>query len=412
MRLDAEVAIVGGGLAGACMANLLATVSRLAPERIALIEPRLNFQGAAAKDIDLRVFAISRASERILRHCEVWDGLPAARLSPYERMCVWDEDGKADGTGAVHFDCADIGQPNLGYVIENALLQSALLARARDRGVRLISGQVATLELREGAMGIGLHDGALMHAGLVVAADGADSPMRQLMGIDARGAAYAQRAIVTHIRTSMPHRRTAWQRFLANGPIALLPLREGTEDKRCSIVWSTTEAAARDLMSATEEQFCQAVRQAVDGVVGAVLSCTRRVDFSLRHAHAASYVKPRFALVGDAAHTIHPLAGQGVNLAFLDCAALAQTIGEARQCDSDPGDLKVLRRYERWRKGENLLMLAALDGLNRLFSNASPPLGLLRRAGLTAVDKITPLKSRFMRRALGLTGDLPAAAVQ
>jgi 2-polyprenylphenol 6-hydroxylase len=412
MRVDADIVIVGGGLAGACMASLLARPGKLTADRIALVEPRLQLRQPAAKDIDLRVSAISRASERILSACGVWDRLPGERIGPYERMCVWDEGGKAQGSGAIRFDCADIGQPNLGYVLENSVMQFALLHRAQELGVRLISGQVATLELQGDAMAVGLQDGSRLHTRLVIAADGADSPARGMMGIATRGAAYAQRAIVTHIRSDESHRRTAWQRFLSTGPIALLPLRDGADDKRCSIVWSTTEQAAQQLMTAGDSEFCRAVSTATDGVVGTVLDCTRRVDFPLRHLHAERYVTPRFALVGDAAHAIHPLAGQGVNLGFLDCAALAQAIDEALARGTEPGDFKILRRYERWRKGENLLMLAALDGLNRLFSNDSRPLGLLRRSGLTVTDRIAPLKTQFMRRALGLAGDLPAAAVQ
>lgn len=416
MRLDADILIIGGGMAGACMASLLAAQGKFSPGRIALIEPKLKLDSGAGKDVDLRVSAISRASERILRACGVWERIAAGRNAPYERMCVWDEAGKADGSGAIHFDCADIGQPNLGYIVENGLMQYALLERARELGVRLISGQLAALEVQEGGIVARLQDGSQLSARLVIAADGSDSPARRMMNINARGALYGQRAVVTHIRSSQSHQRTAWQRFLTTGPIALLPLLEGADDKRCSIVWSTSEAHARELMALPEAEFCKAVHRATDGAVGEVISCVRRADFPLRHAHAERYVGPRFALIGDAAHTVHPLAGQGVNLGFLDCAALAQVLNEtvARRADGveDIGELKMLRRYERWRKGENMLMLAALDGINRLFSNNSMPLGLLRRAGLTVANRLSPVKTRFMRRALGLAGDLPAAAAQ
>jgi 2-octaprenylphenol hydroxylase len=419
MNHEADIAIIGGGLTGACLANLLLQQTKLTPERVLLIEPRLeeSLNPSASKrgseDIDLRVSAISRSTERILAAGGVWERLRAGRISPYERMWVWDEAGKPQGSGAagaIHFDCADLRQPNLGYIIENRLMQAALLDRARETGVRLMAAEVTQLQARDGSMSISLRDGGAVSAGLVVGADGADSPARRMMKIAVRGASYEQRAIVTHVRTSDSHQRTAWQRFLSTGPIALLPLQDGLDNRRSSIVWSTTETVAHELMAHSEEEFCRAVERATDGVLGRVESCARRVDFPLRRARAERYVLSQFALVGDAAHAVHPLAGQGVNLCFLDCAALAEVIGEALTRGEAPGELRVLRRYERWRKGENLLMLAALDGLNRLFSNDDPTLGVLRRMGLRLIDRVGPIKTLFMRRALGLEGDLPRLA--
>ncbi len=415
MKRDADIAIVGGGLAGACMANLLVRLEVVDAPRIVLIEPRLPDVAAgkaAPRDFDLRVSALSRASERILRRCGVWESLSSARVGAYERMCVWDEQGSADGAGAIHFDCADIGQPDLGHIAENAQIQRALLEHARQAGVNMVAGQVAALSPADTAMSVELQDGAGLRVGLVIAADGADSPTRHMMGIAATEAGYRQRAIVTHVRTAASHRRTAWQRFLSGGPIALLPIPDGEGERRCSIVWSTGEEAARELMAMDEAEFCQAVEQATDGVLGRVESCVRRADFPLRRVHAQRYIASRFALIGDAAHTVHPLAGQGVNLGFLDAAALAQVLGDAMTGSADVGELPALRRYERWRRGENLLMLTALDGFNRLFSNSSAPLGLLRRAGLTMLNRLGPVKNQFVRRALGLAGELPAAARQ
>src|SRR5262249_14480264 len=246
--------------------------------------------------------------------------------------------------------------------------------------------------------------GSRLTAALAVGADGAESPARKQMQIAAREGEVRQRAVVCHVRTASPHRHTAWQRFLRSGPIALLPLHDG----RSSIVWTTTPDHAAELVGLPEHEFCEAVETAVDGVLGSVEAASARADFPLRSVHAECYVLPRFALVGDAAHAVHPLAGQGVNLGFLDCAALAQTLDAAT---GDPGELKLLRQYERWRKGENLLMLSALDGLNGLFSNHNPMLGFLRRNGLSLVDRLGPVKSLFMRRALGLAGDLPQVAL-
>ncbi|MGH8336786.1 MAG: FAD-dependent monooxygenase, partial [Gammaproteobacteria bacterium] len=217
---------------------------------------------------------------------------------------------------------------------------------------------------------------------------------------------YAQQAIVAHVRTEKSHRDTAWQRFLPTGPIALLPLQDG----RVSVVWSLDEARAEEIRTLDDAAFCAAVTQASAGVLGKVTTTTPRAAFPLQRLHANEYVRPRFALVGDAAHAVHPLAGQGVNLGLLDMATLTEVILAAQAGQRDIGDLSVLRRYQRARKGDNLAMIIALDSLKRLFSNDIAPLRLLRNAGLRAVDRFTPLKSAFMRRAMGLNGELPPLA--
>ena len=403
----ADIVIVGGGMVGACLACLLARRGIVPAERLVLIESRLPSRPAANDDIDLRVSALSRASERILQACGAWDAIGGSRACVYERMCVWDESARPDGPGAIEFDCAALGQPSLGHIVENRRIQWELLQQARTAGVRIVQSQVKGLERVARGMIVELAEGPRIESALVVAADGAESPTRRLMGIETRHHAHQQQAVVTHIETEQAHRYTAWQRFLASGPIALLPLHDG----RSSIVWTTTPQAAASLAGLGDEDFCHAIERATDGVLGHVRRCGARASFPLQSSHARVYVESRFALVGDAAHSVHPLAGQGVNLGFLDCAALAEVVGDARAGGDDPGDLRCLRRYERWRKGENLLMLAALDGLNRLFSNSSPTMGVIRRTGLTLVNRAEPVKTLFMKRAMGLAGDLPRLAL-
>ena len=398
-----EVAIIGGGLVGACAATLLADAGTVAPDRIVVLEPRPPRQPDPAAEIDLRVSAVSRASQRILTACGVWDDLIAERASPYERMCVWDAAAQVDAPSAMRFDCADVGEPDLGHIVENRRMQWALLQRAAELGVRIVPAGVRALTRAAHGLGIALDNDARLQATLVVAADGADSPARQMMDIPVSSAQHG-RAVVTHIRTDASHQRTAWQRFLPGGPIALLPLHDG----RSSIVWSTSDEHARELMALEAPAFCRAVETATDGALGTVLDCSARADFPLRSSHAGHYVEDSFVLVGDAAHAVHPLAGQGVNLGFLDAAALAQVLGEASE--EGLGDLRVLRRYERWRKGENLVMLNALDGINRLFSNQDRWLGTARRAGFAVTNRVGVLKEFFTRRALGTTGDLPELA--
>lgn len=320
-------------------------------------------------------------------------------------MCVWDETSRPDGLGAIRFDCATLGEPDLGHIVENRRMQWALLEQVRSSGVAVVETGVKGVERRANGIEVELENGGRIAATLIAAADGPESPTRRMMGIDSTATDHG-RAIVTHIVTANPHERTAWQRFLTTGPIALLPLHDG----RSSIVWSTSDEHARELMALDDEQFCRAVERATDGALGSVQSCARRAEFPLRSSHAERYVEEHFALIGDAAHAVHPLAGQGVNLGYLDSASLAQVLAEARAHGEGAGDLRVLRRYERWRKGENLLMLNALDGLNRLFSNDSSWLGAARRAGLAVANGVQPLRHFFMRHALGIAGDLPAIA--
>lgn len=404
---NADVVIIGGGMVGACLAALLARRGVVPAERLVLIESRLPSRPGTDADIDLRVSAVSRASERILRACGAWAPISSARTCAYQRMCVWDESARPGETGAIEFDCASLGEPSLGHIVENRRIQWELLQQARAAGVRVVQSEVRGLERATRSLGVELADGLRIEAALVAAADGADSPARRLMGIGTRRHAHDQQAVVSHITTEESHRSTAWQRFLDTGPIALLPLHDG----RSSIVWTTTPHAAAGLLTMGEDEFCAAVERASGAVLGRVTRCGPRASFPLQSSYAQSYVESRFALVGDAAHSVHPLAGQGVNLGFLDCAALAQVVGEARDKGDDAGDLRGLRRYERWRKGENLLMLAALDGLNRLFSNADPAVGAIRRTGLTLVNRAEPVKTLFMKRAMGLAGDLPRLAL-
>jgi 2-octaprenylphenol hydroxylase len=409
MRHDFHIVIVGGGMVGACAAALAAVDPRLAELRIAVLEahpPAAPPQG----DVDLRVSAVSRASQRILTAVGAWPLVPPQSLSPYEEMIVWDAAGKPGGAGAIHFSASATSEPNLGHIVENRRLQWALYdcPPFRQR-VTLLRAELAGLTLERDRAVVSLGDGRVLSAALVVGSDGAASLSRKLAGIETAGWNYDQRALVTHVRTERPHARTAWQRFLADGPIAYLPLADG----RSSIVWTTRPAHAEHLAACPPEEASQEIEQALDGVLGKVEVAAPRMHFPLRLTHARQYCKERFALVGDAAHSIHPLAGQGVNLGFLDCAALVQVLAQEL---ADGGtvealaELRVLRRYERWRKSENLIALGMVDGLNRLFSTSDETLGWIRRSGLGAVNRSALAKRFFIGRALGTAGELPRVA--
>jgi 2-octaprenylphenol hydroxylase len=275
--------------------------------------------------------------------------------------------------------------------------------------ITLLRAELAGMTLEHDRAVISLGDGRTLSAALVVGSDGAASLSRKLAGIETAGWNYEQRAFVTHVRTEHSHARTAWQRFLTAGPIAFLPLADG----RSSIVWTTRPAHAEYLATCSPEEASQEIEQALDGALGKVEIAAERAHFPLRLTHARQYCKARFALVGDAAHSIHPLAGQGVNLGFLDCAALVQVLAQEIENGGNVealAELRVLRRYERWRKSENLIALGLVDGLNRLFSNPDGTLSWIRRTGLGAVDGSALAKRFFMGRAMGTAGELPKVA--
>jgi 2-octaprenylphenol hydroxylase len=250
-----------------------------------------------------------------------------------------------------------------------------------------------------------LGDGREFRAGLVVGADGAESAVRQAAGIATRGWDYPQRAVVAHLDAQEPHGSTAWQRFLDTGPLALLPLADG----RVSLVWSTLPDAAQELVQCPEQEFAERVTAASGGVLGQLQPATPRAAFPLRLQHARRYAAERIALVGDAAHVVHPLAGQGINLAFLDGAALVDVVGSALAAGDDPGELAVLRRYERWRKAEALPAIVLLDGIQKLYFGGNPLKSRLRRGVLGLAQASSTAKRLLMGRALGVAGEVPGS---
>jgi 2-octaprenylphenol hydroxylase len=402
---DFDVAIVGAGMVGAALAALLAKAGL----RIALIEKGESTQAPSTGGVggyDLRVSAITRASEQVLRAAGAWTSIKKGRLGAFRGMAVWD----AQGEGAIHFDSADICESTLGYVIENRLIQSSVERALSD--FTTVSwyrpAALSAIDWREDKVELSLQDGHRLSALLLVGADGADSTVRKLAGIAFQTRDYQHSALVCTVITERPHGDIARQRFLPTGPLAFLPL---AEPHLCSIVWSTSPDEARELLALSDEDFRARLGAAFDTTLGRVLDSGPRAGFPLARGHAQQYVKHRLALVGDAAHRIHPLAGQGVNLGFLDAAALAEVLKQARQNGEDLGEHLVLRRYERWRKGENLAMIVAMDAFKELFSASLPPVRWARNLGLSLTDAAGPVKRLIMRRAMGLEGDLPRVAL-
>ena len=397
-----DIVIAGGGCVGGTLACALAQ----AGVRVAVIEAREAQRVWPAGSVDIRVFAITRASERIFRSIGCWDAIERAGISPFRDMRVWD----ASGPGSIHFDSAELGEPTLGYIVEQRVIQAALNARmeALPTLARLCPAEISDFAVDAAAMRIMLSDGRTLHAQLLVGADGAASAVRGRAGIAIGARDYQQEAVVAVVSTEQPHQKTAWQRFLPSGPLAFLPLRDG----RSSIVWSTTPQAAETLCALDDTAFMERLGDAFAQQLGRITAVAERARFPLRRLHAKRYIADRLALVGDAAHVIHPLAGQGVNLGLLDAAALAEVVLDARAAGRDYGLLSNLRRYERWRHGDNRAMQLAMDGFKDLFGATAPPVRLLRNAGLGLVDRAGPLKQMLARRAMGLAGDLPRMAVQ
>lgn len=396
------ILIIGGGPVGLTLAALLGSAPGAERYRVYVIE-----SGAAPRwdplQVDLRVYALSRASQQILDGLGAWRDIETARACAYERMQVWQGD-TPDGLAALRFDCADIGEPDLGHIVEDALLKHVLAQRlATLPGVSLRAGEaVVSVTRTPDAVSVGLGSGESIEGSLIVAADGAESAVRDKLGLSVLRRSYRQQAVVAHVTTELAHRRTAWQRFLPGGPLAFLPLADG----RSSIVWSMPEHEAAELATASDARFLDALQSASAGVLGRLGPVTSRARFPLQIAHALRYCCSRGVLVGDAAHAVHPLAGQGMNLGLADAACLAAEIDAAVRRGEHPGDLRVLRRYERRRKAENLKMLLALDALHHLF-RAPGWMAPLRAFGLAAVDAAPSAKRLLMRRALGLDGDVP-----
>ena len=404
-----DVLIVGGGPVGASAAALLQAGGRNArrPLRVAVLEPNRPAVTPTDAALDSRVSALSRASERILTAIGAWPLIPPSRMQPYERMRVWHESVQPRSLEVLEFDAAYAGEPNLGYIIENRLIQTAALSAFEAAGGRVIAGELSRLRVHDQHVELETSAGTFV-CGLVVGADGARSPVRESIGLSAETSSYRQTAIVANVCTELSHERTAWQRFLRTGTLAFLPLADGCS----SIVWSADDSAAASLLAMPQSAFEEELLRQSDAVLGAVKLRTDRLSFPLHKLTATRFTAHRCALIGDAAHVVHPLAGQGVNLGLLDAAALCELISAARRIGEDPGAQSVLRRYERWRKSEIEPIALAIDGFNRYLAHGVGPLSRIAQRGLALVNRSDEVKRFFITRALGLGGELPQIARQ
>ncbi len=395
-----DVLIIGGGMVGMALACVLAKQGF----EVAVLEEQAPQSFHAEQPLDLRVSALSLASETLLQAAGAWENVLAMRAVPFRRMRVWDRDGRGD----TRFDSREIGEPFLGHIVENRIIQLALWQAAEGLdGVRLICpAEWKSFEIGAQGVKVQLADGSALCARLLVGADGAHSRVRSLANIGVTQWDYDVDALVVTVRTHAPQQDITWQRFTSSGPQALLPL----PGQHASLVWYHTADEVTRLLALDEDEFLRELQRAFPWELGEIEKIQARGRFKLTRRHAQSYVKPRLVLAGDAAHTIHPLAGQGVNLGFMGAAALAEVLIEARARGEDIGSLPVLQRYARMRRGENLVMQTGMDVLHHAFKPKHGAMPLLRNLLLHAAQNVPPLRRMLTRRATGRAGDVPRVA--
>lgn len=400
-----DVLIIGGGMVGLTLASALlqAHLTVTVVESTPATPVTLNTQSNALETIDIRTFALTRASEKIFKQLGVWEIMCQLRVSPFHKMYVWD----ATGAGAICFDSHEIHQTVLGHIVEQKVILAALLANlVKNPSFALISDQkLIDFSYHKENIIATLSNGQQIHSRLLVGADGANSPTRQLAGIAYTAKDYAQCGLVANVQTEHSHQDTAWQRFLGNGDVlAFLPL---LDKNQASIVWSCHSPTARHLLTLSEIEFCEQLANHFEHKLGKIAAVGQRAIFPLIRRHAAVYTQPRLALIGDAAHTVHPLAGQGVNLGLLDAACLAEIVINAAQQGRDIGTLSVLRHYERWRKGDNHAMQKLMETFKGLFGSPLEPVRWLRNTGLNLTNHFSPIKHHIMRHTMGLESMTP-----
>jgi len=394
-----DVVVVGGGMVGATLAACLAQANL----HVAIVEaaepPAPRMQNFPA----LRVSALSIASQNTLHSIGAWSLLQDAGMCPYTRMLVWEGE---DDQGTL-FDSADIAETHLGHIVENDKIQIAAVERFKALGgTWLCPQELESFRLGSSGAELTLTDGKQLSTALLVAADGGRSKVREMANIPSEVKRYDQHALVATVRTNLPQQDITWQRFVPSGPQAMLPL----EGHHASIVWYNSPQEIQRLKALDDAAFLEEILHTFPDRLGGIEEILERGSFPLVMSHAREYVKPGLALVGDAAHSIHPLAGQGVNIGLLDAAALAEVIFDAQRAGRAIGSASVLGRYQRWRRGDNAIMLQAMDSIQQVFSWDQSEVAALRRGALGLADQLGPAKAMVSRYAMGLQGDLPKLA--
>lgn len=398
MKQKFDVLIVGGGMVGAAVACCLGGSGL----NVAIIEAQMPEAFSVDQPHDLRVSALSIASRNILDAVGAWQGITSRRFCPFKRMRVW------ESVGDTTFNSDDVKAPELGYIVENRITQLALLDRLADfSNVTLLMPQtIAKIAYDGRSSEVTLADGQILQAQLLVAADGGQSRVRQAVGLGVTSWDYNQHALVLYVETGYPQQDITWQRFVPSGPQAFLPLT----GHYGSIVWYQSPDEVRRLQALHHDQLKDELLAAFPDCLGHINRVLGVASFPLKRQHAQSYVKQGVALVGDAAHMINPLAGQGVNIGLLDAAALAEVLIDAHARGKNIADVAVLKRYESMRRNENLKMMTVMDVFYQSFSNNILPVKFIRNLGLGLAQRITPVRNKVMKAAMGLEGRLPKLA--
>ncbi len=353
------------------------------------------------KTVSARVSALNIASINLFKSLDVWESISNKRISCYTDMVVWEDGSNA----SISFDAASLSRPYLGCIIENCAIVDSIAEKLNHNYHFQKFEDTALLNIEHTDTGpiLQLDNGSTLNCKLLIGADGARSRVRELSNIDTEFFDYGQDAIVTTVTLAQSHRATAWQAFLPTGPVALLPLENG----HCSLIWSCDRKHAETLLNLNEKEFCTTLSAIFESQPGCITACQPPAHFPLRQHHAEHYISTNTALIGDAAHITHPLAGLGANIGFMDAASLSQVVESAADRHLNISRRSVLRRYERWRKGENSLVLNTMKGFKELFGSSSPTSKTARQTGIRIVNHMPPLKNPVARYAMGIAGDLP-----
>ena len=401
MKSKYDIAIAGGGIVGLISAILLRKSRAFSESDIYIVEKNEKKRFIARKDIDIRVSAISAGSIQILKKINVWDKLIQERIFRYSNMCVWDGDDSIEGDSRIDFSSDQYGYRELGYIIENFQLQTRLIELAESLDVKILfDSEIESISQLDSSdkISIGIINSGSLEVDLLIGADGSESKTRQLMNLNVRKHNYSQSALITNVECEKNHCNTAFQRFLKHGPIALLPLGE----KRSSIVWSTSPEEATFASKLSNEKLSSLLSEKSDHVLGELKVISEKAIYPLIYQHSKKYIEKNFVVVGDAAHTIHPLAGQGINLGIADAIELTGVLEDSIMKGSYIGDIPTLRAYERSRKSSNTLMLNFVHILNKLFSSRYITIINMRKIGMKIFNKTKLIKHQAIKTALGV----------
>jgi len=394
-----DVIIVGGGMVGLTTALAIRAQSNLTVAVIDTAAP-----AALSDQAETRVSAINLASQHIFENLNVWSAIQNKRLKAYQQMHVWDKQGFA----SLNFDQHSVKQAQLGWIIENSVIRQSLWQQVEQTsGITLITEKLATIAEGDSEVFVSFENHSPIIAKLVIGADGANSWLRQQMKMPIIFRDYDHHALVATVHCLQGHQNTAWQVFLPEGPLAFLPL---FDDNLCSIVWSTSPDQAKQLREMADVDFNKQITAASDGKLGSITLQSERSCFPLTMRLVHEFNQSRLILIGDAAHTIHPLAGQGVNLGLLDATCLAQTIAELANSQQDIAHGPTLNKFSRHRKTQAAEMIAAMEIIKQTFAIKAKPLQILRGLGVSLLDNISPLKQILIKQAIGDVAELPKLA--